>query len=69
MAFGGKSAEGTPPCGHALAGEHGEAQRERLGTPVQGGVTQLLVAGIQPTTENSVMILADFRAGARFSSR
>ncbi len=34
---------------------------------VQGGVTQLLVAGIQPGTGGGD--LAGIRAGARFSSR
>ena len=67
--IGGEVGQGATPGGHALAGEHGEAQRERLGTRVQGGVTQLFVAGVQPTTGNSVVILAGIRAGARFSSR
>jgi hypothetical protein len=67
--IGGESGQGAAPSGHALAGEHGEAQRERLGPRVQGSVTQLFVAGVQPTTGNSVVILAGFRAGARFSSR
>jgi len=61
--------EGASPAGHALAGEHGEAERERLGTRVQGSVTQLFVVGVQPTTGNSSTNLAGIRAGARFSSR
>jgi len=67
--IGGEIGQGAAPGGHALAGEYGEAQRERLGTRVQGGVTQLFVAGVQPATGNSVVILAGIRAGARFSSR
>jgi hypothetical protein len=39
-----------PPGGHTLAGEHGETERECLGTRMQGGVPQLLVAGVQPGT-------------------
>jgi hypothetical protein len=66
---GGQLGQGAAPGGHAPAGEHGQAQRERLGTRVQGGVTQLFVAGVQPTTGNGVVILAGIRAGARFSSR
>ena len=60
--IGGEIGQGAAPGGHALAGEHGEAQRERRGTRVQGGVTQLFVAGVQPTTGNSVVILAGIRA-------
>jgi len=33
-----------------INGEHAKAEGERLGACVQGGVTQLLVAGIQPGT-------------------
>ncbi len=56
-----------PPGGDALAGEHGEPERERLGARVQGGMTQVLVAGVQPAAGSGV--LASIRAGARFSSR
>jgi hypothetical protein len=57
----------VPPGGDALAGEHAEPERERLGARVQRGMTQLLVAGIQPAAEGGD--LASIRAGARFSSR
>ena len=40
--------QGAPPGGDALAGEHAEPERERGGARVQGGMTQLLVAGVQP---------------------
>ena len=56
-----------PPGGDAAAGEHAEAERERLGARVQRGMTQLLVAGIQPAAGGGD--LAGIRAGARFSSR
>ena len=49
-----------PPGGDALAGEHAEPERERGGACVQGGMTQLLVAGIQPAAGN--MSLAGIRA-------
>ncbi|MGH3284617.1 MAG: hypothetical protein ACRDPD_08035, partial [Streptosporangiaceae bacterium] len=58
--------QGMPPGGHAPAGEHGEAERERLGARVQGSMTQLFVAGVQPAARS---VLAGIRAGARFSSR
>ena len=45
---GGQAGQGMPPGGDALAGQHAEAERERLGACVQGGMTQLLVAGVQP---------------------
>ena len=64
---GDQAGEGAPPCGDALAGEHAKAEGERLGACVQGGMTQLLVAGIQPGTGGGD--LAGIRAGARFSSR
>jgi hypothetical protein len=31
-----------------LAGQHGQAERERLDAGVQGGVAQVLVPGIRP---------------------
>jgi len=52
--------QGPPPGGDALAGEHAEAERERGGACVQGGMAQLLVAGIQPAAGN--MSLAGIRA-------
>jgi hypothetical protein len=64
---GDQAGEGAPPCGDALASEDAKAEGERLGACVQGGMTQLLVAGIQPGTGGGD--LAGIRAGARFSSR
>jgi hypothetical protein len=64
---GDEVGEGAPPGGHALAGEHAKSEGERLGACVQGGMTQLLVAGIQPGAGGGD--LAGIRAGARFSSR
>ena len=56
-----------PPGGDAAAGQHAEPERERLGARVQGGMTQLLVAGVQPAAGNA--ILAGIRTVLRFSSR
>ena len=53
--------QGPPPGGDALAGEHAEAERERGRACVQGGMTQLLVAGVQPAAGSSV--LAGIRGG------
>src|SRR5260370_613022 len=64
---GGQAGQGVPPGGDALAGEHAEPGRERLGARGQGGMTQLLVAGIQPPAGNA--ILAGIRTVLRFSSR
>ena len=64
---GGQAGQGMPPGGDAAAGQHAEPERERLGARVQGGMTQLLVAGIQPAAGGAG--LASIRAGARFSSR
>jgi hypothetical protein len=64
---GGQAGQGMPPGGDAAAGEHGEPERERLGARVQGGMAQLLVAGIQRAAGGGD--LASIRAGARFSSR
>ena len=66
---GGELGEGAVPGGDPPAGEHSQAERERLGTCVQGSVTQLFVAGVEPATGNGVVILASIRACARFSSR
>jgi len=55
------------PGGDALAGEHAQAGRECLRACVQGGMAQLLVAGVQPAAGGAV--LAGIQAGARFSSR
>jgi len=57
----------VPPCGDALAGQDAESERECLGARVQGSVTQLLVAGVEPGTGSGV--LAGIQAGAWFSSR
>ena len=56
----GQAGQGAPPGGDALAGEHAEAERERARACVQGGMTQLLVAGVQPAAGN--MSLAGIRA-------
>src|SRR5712691_2377651 len=46
-AGGGRQAgDGVAPCGDALAGQHAQAERERLGARVQGSMAQLLVPGI-----------------------
>jgi len=49
----GQVGQGAPPGGDALAGEHAEAERERGRAGVQGGVTQLLVAGVEPSAGNT----------------
>ena len=59
--------QGVPPGGDALAGEYTEAERERLGARVQGSMTQLLVAGVQPAAGGGD--LAGIQARAWFSSR
>ena len=46
VGVGGEFGEGACPRGEALAGQHGRAERERLGTAVQGSVTQVLVSGV-----------------------
>ena len=56
-----------PPGGDAAAGQHAEPERERLGACVQGGMAQLLIAGIEPAA--GAGDLAGIRAVARFSSR
>ena len=55
------------PGGDALAGQHAEPERECLSACVQGGMTQLFVAGVQPAAGDAS--LAGIRAGTRFSSR
>jgi len=57
----------VPPGGDALGGEHAQAERERVGACVQGGMAQLLVAGVQPAARGGDLV--GIRAGARFSSR
>jgi hypothetical protein len=47
---GGHIGEGASPPSHAPAGEHGEAERERLGPRMQRGAAKLFVAGVQPAT-------------------
>ena len=64
---GGQVSQGTPPGGDALSGQHAEPERERARACVQRGMTQLLVAGIQPAAGNAS--LAGIRAYARVSSR
>ena len=63
----GQTGQGALPGGDALAGQHAEPERERLRACVQGGMAQLLVAGIQPAAGGGD--LAGIRAGSRFSSR
>ena len=63
----GQAGHGTLPGGDALAGQQAEPERERLRGSVQGGMTQLLIAGIQPAAGSGG--LAGIRAVARFSSR
>src|SRR5271165_5299156 len=59
---------GCVPGGRkAGAGQHAEPERERLGARVQGGMTQLLVAGVQHAAGGTV--LAGIQACAWFSSR
>jgi hypothetical protein len=65
--WGGQAGQGALPGGDALAGQHAEPERERLGACVQGGMAQFLVAGIQPAAGGGD--LAGIRAVARFSSR
>ena len=67
VAAGIRSARARRHVVTPFAGEHAKAEGERFGACVQGGVTQLLVAGIAPGTGGGD--LAGIRAGARFSSR
>ena len=55
----GQAGQGSPPGGDALAGEHAEPERERGAACVQGGMTQLLVAGVEPAAGS--MSLAGIR--------
>jgi hypothetical protein len=55
------------PGGDTAAGQHAEAKRERRAARVQGGMAELLVAGVQPAAGSTV--LAGIQAGAWFSSR
>ena len=64
---GDQPGQGMPPGGDALAGKHAEPERERLGARVQGGMAQLLVAGVQHAAGGTV--LAGIQAGVWFSSR
>ena len=59
-AAAGQVGQDAPPGGDALAGEHAEPERERARACVQGGMTQLLVAGVQPAAGNAS--LAGIRA-------
>ena len=63
----GEAGQGMPPGGDALAGQHAEAERERLAARVQGGMAKVLVAGVQHAAGGTV--LAGIQAGAWFSSR
>ena len=63
----GQAGQGALPGGDALAGQHADAERERLRACVQCSMTQLLVAGVQPAAGGGD--LAGIRAGARVSSR
>ena len=67
LASGGQAGQGMPPGGDAAAGQHAEAERERLGALVQGSMAELLVAGVEPAAGGTV--LAGIQAGAWFSSR
>jgi hypothetical protein len=64
---GGQPGQGMLPGGDAAVGQHAEAERERLAARVQGGMTELLVAGVQPAAGSGS--LAGIQAGAWFSSR
>jgi len=63
----GQAGQGTLPGGDAAAGQHAEPERERLAARVQGGMTELLVAGVQPAAGGTV--LAGIQARAWVSSR
>ena len=43
---GGEAGQGALPGDDALAGQHAQAERERLAARVQGGMAELLVAGV-----------------------
>jgi hypothetical protein len=45
--------QGAPPGGDAFADEDAEAEREGGRAGVQGGMTQLLVTGVQPAAGSS----------------
>jgi hypothetical protein len=45
--------QGTPPGGDAVADEHAQPEWERGRAGVQGGVTQLLVAGVERAAGNT----------------
>jgi hypothetical protein len=59
--------QGALPCGDAPGGQHAQAERERLAARVQGSMTQLFVAGVQPAAGSTS--LAGIQAGAWVSSR
>jgi hypothetical protein len=62
----GQLNQGAPPGGDTSTGEHREAERERLGACVDGGMPQLFIARVEPGTGNSA--LAGVRGDARISS-
>jgi hypothetical protein len=55
--------EGAPPPSHTPAGEHGEAERERLGPRMQRGVAKLFIAGVQPATATIMLVHRDLLTG------
>ena len=63
----GQAGQGALPGSDTLADQQAEPERERLRACMQGGMAQLLVAGVQPAAGGGD--LAGIRAGARFSSR
>jgi hypothetical protein len=62
-----QAGQGTLPGGDAFAGQHAEPERERVDACVQGGMAQLLIAGIEPAAGGGD--LAGIQARAWFSSR
>ena len=49
----GQAGQQAPPGGDALAGKDTESERERARACVQGGMTELLVAGVQHAAGNT----------------
>jgi hypothetical protein len=49
----GQVGQEAPPGGDALAEQDPEPERERARACVQGGMTQLLIAGVQPAAGNT----------------
>jgi hypothetical protein len=63
----GEAGQGALPGGDAAPGQHAQAERERRAARVQGGMAELLVAGVEPAAGSGG--LAGIQAGAWFSSR